>query len=55
VAKRASDLEGHADWPEGSRLVVAQEPLADDDENDEDDPESIARWIAEVDAIPLSR
>jgi len=45
-------LEGHADWPEGSRLVVAQAPLADDDENDEDDPESIARWIADADAIP---
>jgi hypothetical protein len=44
-------LEGHADWPEGSRLVVAQESLADD-EYGEEDPESIARWIAEFDAIP---
>jgi hypothetical protein len=44
-------LEGHADWPEGSRLVVAQEAVADD-EDGEDDPESIARWIAEADAIP---
>ena len=44
-------LEGHADWPEGRRLVVAEEPVADDD-NQAEDPESIARWIAAVDAIP---
>jgi hypothetical protein len=44
-------LEGHADWPEGSRLIVAQEAHADD-EGDADDPESIAQWIAEFEAIP---
>jgi hypothetical protein len=44
-------LEDRADWPEGTRLVVAQEALADD-EDGEDDPESIARWIAEFNAIP---
>jgi hypothetical protein len=31
--------------------VVAEEPAPDDD-NQADDPESIARWIAAVDAIP---
>ena len=44
-------LETPADWPEGRRLVVAEEPAPDDD-NQADDPESIARWIAAVDAIP---
>ncbi len=44
-------LEGHADWPEGRRLVVAEDPIPDDD-NQADDPEAIARWIAAVDAIP---
>ena len=44
-------LEGQANWPEGSPLVVAHQAASDDD-NQADDPESIARWIAEVDAIP---
>ena len=33
------------------RLVVVEDPASDDD-NQADDPESIARWIAAVDAIP---
>ena len=44
-------LEAPAHWPEGRRLVVAEDPVPDDD-NQADDPESIARWIAEFDAIP---
>jgi hypothetical protein len=44
-------LEGHADWPEGHRLVVVDETELEDD-NQADDPESIARWISAVDATP---
>jgi hypothetical protein len=44
-------LETPPDWPEGRRLVVVEDPVPDDD-NQADDPESIARWIAEFDAIP---
>ena len=44
-------LETPPDWPEGRRLVVVEDPDTDDD-NQADDPESIARWIAEFDAIP---
>jgi len=44
------------DWPEGKRVVIApaDEPsfaqTADGEQTD--DPESIARWIKEFDAIP---
>jgi hypothetical protein len=44
-------LETPADWPAGRRLIVVEDPAPDDD-NQADDPESIARWIAELDAIP---
>ena len=44
-------LEAPADWPEGRRLVVAEEPV-DDDNDQPDDPETIARWLAEFEAIP---
>jgi hypothetical protein len=44
-------LEGDAHWPEGRRLLVVEESVADDDEQP-DDPETIARWIAEFEAIP---
>ncbi len=43
-------------WPEGKRVLIAPEdqspisPVAEDDQDD--DPESIARWLAEFDAIP---
>src|SRR5271170_7757739 len=44
-------LEGQVDWPEGRRLVVAEDIVTDDDEQP-DDPETIARWLAEFEAIP---
>jgi hypothetical protein len=44
-------LKDRPDWPEGSRLTVAAKAPANDDDRD-DDAESIARWIAEFDAIP---
>jgi len=44
-------LETPPNWPEGRRLVVVEDPEPDDDIQG-DDPESIARWIAAVDAIP---
>lgn len=48
--------DGPVAWPEGRRLVVLEEPLADfvgmTEEEQGDDPESIAQWIAEFRAIP---
>ncbi len=44
-------LEGQVDWPEGRRLVVAEDTVVEDDEQP-DDPETIARWLAEFEAIP---
>jgi hypothetical protein len=44
-------LESPADWPDGRRLIVVEDPAPNDDIQ-ADDPESIARWIAEFDAIP---
>lgn len=41
-------------WPDGSLLRVepdAEEQVVDAD-NQADDPQSVARWIAEFDAIP---
>jgi hypothetical protein len=47
------------DWPEGCRLRVEPDGLSDTNGMSEveqaDDPESIARWIAEFDAIPPMR
>jgi hypothetical protein len=49
-------LDGQADWPEGCRVVVIREPVAEipglPEDEQGDDPESIARWIAAFDAIP---
>lgn len=49
-------LDGHADWPEGCRVVVIREcapdPLGTTGDEQADDPESTARWIAAFDAIP---
>ena len=49
-------LDEQANWPEGCRVVVIREPavqvLGLGDEEQGDDPESIARWIASFDAIP---
>ena len=44
-------LDGRADWPEGRRLVVAEAPFVEDDDQP-DDPDAIAQWITEFDAIP---
>ena len=43
-------LKVRPDWPEGSRLTVA--PVTANGEDQSDDAEAIARWIAEFDAIP---
>jgi hypothetical protein len=43
-------LEGPALWREGSRLLVSEDSLRSDDDREEN-AESIARWIAEFDAI----
>jgi hypothetical protein len=49
-------LEMPADWPDGTEVII--EPISHDEslgmaeEEQGDDPESIARWIAEFDAIP---
>ena len=44
------------DWPEGCRLRVEPDHLSEmngmSEEEQGDDPESIARWIAEFEAIP---
>ncbi len=49
-------LEGHADWPEGSRLIVQEEALPGvifmTEEEQSDDPEAIQQWIDGLRAIP---
>ena len=49
-------LDGQADWPEGCRVIVIREPVPGlvgmTDEEQGEDPESIARWLAAFDAIP---
>lgn len=49
-------LQGHADWPEGRRLVVTEDLLADVDfmteDQQSDDPEAIERWAQELQALP---
>jgi hypothetical protein len=49
-------LDEPAHWPEGSRVVIEPTPRTEDvgmtEEGQGDDPESIARWLAEFDAIP---
>jgi hypothetical protein len=45
-------------WPNGTRLTIAATPLPPvrmmTEEEQGDDPESIARWIAAFDAIPVA-
>jgi hypothetical protein len=47
------------DWPNGMRLSVEATPvppvrmMTEDEQGD--DPESIARWLAAVEAIPLAK
>lgn len=48
-------LDGRADWPEGRRLVVREEPadlvfMTEDEQGD--DPESIRQWIEDLESIP---
>ena len=49
-------LDEPADWPEGCRVVVtpekSREVLGMTEEEQSDDPEAIARWLAAFDAIP---
>ena len=54
-------LDQPAAWPEGSRLVVCdlnevpangEEIVGMTEEEQGDDPESIAKWLADFDAIP---
>lgn len=49
-------LDNPVDWPEGRRLVVAEDRMADIDFMTEyqqsDDAESIERWITELHALP---
>ena len=49
-------LDEPADWPQGCRVVVTPEGSLDvngmREEEQSDDPESIAKWLAEFDAIP---
>jgi hypothetical protein len=49
-------LDGPADWPEGCRVVVtrgrSQEVYGMTEDEQSNDPESIARWLAEFAAIP---
>ncbi len=49
-------LDNPAQWPEGCRVVVTREALAEPPgtagDEQADDAESIARWIAAFDAIP---
>ena len=49
-------LDGPADWPDGCRVVVIPESVPDflgtTGDEQADDPESLARWLAAFDAIP---
>lgn len=49
--------DGPISWPDGSRLVIHPELVPEiefmTEDEQADDPESIARWIAAFDAIPL--
>jgi hypothetical protein len=48
-------LDAPADWPDGCRVIVEPEAvhaLNGAGDGQADDPESIAKWLAEFDAIP---
>jgi hypothetical protein len=49
-------LDEPVDWPEGCRVVVAPAEPSEVhgmvEEEQSDDPEAIAKWLAEFDAIP---
>jgi hypothetical protein len=50
-------LDEQPDWPDGRRLVIEPklepESIGMTEDEQGDDPESIARWIADFEAIPL--
>lgn len=47
------------DWPNGTRLSIEATPLSPvrmmTEDEQGDDPESIIRWLAATDAIPMAR
>ena len=49
-------LEGHADWPEGRRLIVQEETLPGvefmTEDEQSDDPEAIQQWIDDLRTLP---
>jgi hypothetical protein len=49
-------LDAPTDWPSGCRVRIEPIAVADDDggtgDEQRDDPESLARWLAEFDAVP---
>ena len=49
-------LEGHADWPEGCRLIVQEELppgiILSTEDKQRNDPEAIQRWVDDVRPIP---
>ena len=49
-------LESHADWPEGSRLIIQEETFPEitfmTEDEQSDDPEAIQRWIDDLRSIP---
>jgi hypothetical protein len=51
-------LDTPPDWPNGTRLVIEATPLPPvrmmTEEEQGDDPESIARWLAAFDALPAA-
>ena len=49
-------LDSPADWPDGRRLVVAEDRPADvefmTEDEQSDDPKAVERWIEELRALP---
>lgn len=50
------ELAAPADWPEGCKVLIKPEPdspiVMMTEEEQGDDPESVARWLAAFDALP---
>ena len=49
-------IEGDANWPEGHRLIILEEPVAEiafmTEDEQSDDPQAIQQWIDGLRAIP---
>jgi hypothetical protein len=49
-------LDGPANWPDGRRLVVSDDPLPDiefmSEAEQSDDPEAIEQWIKNLELLP---